>query len=587
MVVGAFADKYRGVRSGTAYIYEVSTGKSLSFVNKIFPESGYDDDFFGWSVSCDTNYTVIGAYGNDGVGKEAGAVFIYVESKGKWVQNVILYADDAAAGDYFGWSVATHAGVIVVGAIGQDAFGMDAGLVYTFVRDNSATASSGSGDGTWKQEATISCSNASPYAYFGWSVSIYQSRMLVGAPWKDLRRGAGYLYYRNETSVTRETDDDDYVRLRQVQYVEVEELQAPERNYRDFFGSSLAVYRDTIAIGAHMGLNAGINSGSVFLFKCINGKWKYVQKVTGQLHMDQITYFGFSVALYENTLVIGAPGSPDSGNSSLHILSEDLGTDRWRFQAVLEGPSGVAGEGGSAFGVSVAIGPDLAVVGAEKDEGLNAEPTGSVFLYFPASVFQRSLLGRMLSQLGVAGVSVLASVSTLLLAAAVVFGYLKYRRRLVTAGEATGRSLYDDIISEDYSSPDHLQDQEIPAKSSHSLLSNSTSKQSQPFFADNKGNAMDNSASTDRSGMDLSSVSSITASTGMHQTADDFSHRIKSLTSWLRSGGAVPNGMETPSSATGLEDIMLRKKGSRRQAISKVSDPDVEMSSVRGILSGL
>eukprot|EP01036_Dinobryon_divergens_P037619 gene37619-49257_t len=382
--------------------------------SKLFPDITADSDYFGWSVACDRNLTVVGAYGSDIKGNEAGAVFIFSQDdREKWSQMDMLVAYDGAPGDYFGWSVAVHHDVIIVGAIGHDWSGMDSGLVYAYSRtqlgSDTFQEDAISSARLWALEAVIHPADASPYAYFGWSVDIYKSTVVVGAPWKDLRQGAAYVFTRNESIHTTYADDD-YYTYAETSYRQVAHLLPDDRNVRDFFGSSIALHEDVVVVGAHLALTGDIHGGAVFVFRHDGSSWQLVQKLTSAVFETQITYYGYSVDVYEGVIFVGAPGSTDSLNASVHIYSENFRSDGWDLTVVLHSPEDTV-RIGSAFGVSVSLSEGLAAIGSERGTGLlHQETSGCAYLIFPTGL-RRSIIYRILSSVGIAGLVLLGLVA--------------------------------------------------------------------------------------------------------------------------------------------------------------------------------
>ena len=81
----------------------------------------------------------------------------------------------------------------------------------------------------------------------------------------------------------------------------------------DHFGSSLAMYDDTAVIGAPGSNNNGFSQGSLYIFEFDNHKlsWSELQKVTAPDAKDNM-FFGTYLSLYENTLVVGMPSDSEA-----------------------------------------------------------------------------------------------------------------------------------------------------------------------------------------------------------------------------------------------------------------------------------
>ena len=82
-------------------------------------------------------------------------------------------------------------------------------------------------------------------------------------------------------------------------------LLSPDGLAGDGFGWSLALYLDTVVVGAPDNDDNGSDSGSVHVFIRAGDKWTHQTKLLapGRTASDS---FGYSVAAFENTVVVGA-----------------------------------------------------------------------------------------------------------------------------------------------------------------------------------------------------------------------------------------------------------------------------------------
>ncbi|MEN0112083.1 MAG: hypothetical protein AAF805_15285, partial [Planctomycetota bacterium] len=81
---------------------------------KLTASDGASDDRFGASVAIDGGLAIVGAYGDDDGGSDAGAAYLFDVATGQ--QTAKLLAADAAAFDEFGRGVALEGGVALAGA---------------------------------------------------------------------------------------------------------------------------------------------------------------------------------------------------------------------------------------------------------------------------------------------------------------------------------------------------------------------------------------------------------------------------------------------------------------------------------------
>ncbi|MEE9212014.1 MAG: FG-GAP repeat protein, partial [Phycisphaeraceae bacterium] len=88
------------------------------------------NDQFGNSVAVSGNTAVVGARGNDDAGNLSGSAYVFDTTTGS--QLFKLTASDAAADDFFGRSVAVSGNTAVIGALGNSDAGSQSGSAYIF-----------------------------------------------------------------------------------------------------------------------------------------------------------------------------------------------------------------------------------------------------------------------------------------------------------------------------------------------------------------------------------------------------------------------------------------------------------------------
>ena len=119
----------------------------------------------------------------------------------------------------------------------------------------------------------------------------------------------------------------------------------------DYFGYSVATSGDLLAVGAHNDDQAGTEAGAVYLFRKTNNNWSVISKIMEPFRYSANAYFGQSVSLHGNYLLVGQPGK-----DLVHFEHIDGGNAH-----TIKGSNYLEG---SYFGNSVAINNDYAVVGA-------------------------------------------------------------------------------------------------------------------------------------------------------------------------------------------------------------------------------
>jgi len=168
--------------AGAAYVF-VRTGGAWSQQAYLKASNTDPNDQFGFSVGISADTVVVGAHGEassdtgvDGNQESdsspyAGAAYIFVRSGGVWSQQAYLKASSVWTQDQFGTSAAISGDMVVVGALGRDSGGVDAGAAFVFARSA----------GSWSEVAFLLASNAGAGDQFGRAVAASGDIVVVGA----------------------------------------------------------------------------------------------------------------------------------------------------------------------------------------------------------------------------------------------------------------------------------------------------------------------------------------------------------------------------------------------------------------------
>ncbi len=179
-LIGAYGDDDSGPLSGSAYLFDVTTGVQLA---KLTPDDGAEDDWFGSSVAIAGDTALVGAYGDGDNGSFSGSVYLFDVTTGDLLFK--LTPDDGAAGNNFGRSVSIAGDMALVGASRDDDNGFRSGSAYLFEVS------------TGKQLAKLTPDDGMADDWFGSSVAIADGIALVGAILDDdngSSSGSAYLF---------------------------------------------------------------------------------------------------------------------------------------------------------------------------------------------------------------------------------------------------------------------------------------------------------------------------------------------------------------------------------------------------------
>ena len=166
-------------------------------VTTLVADDGSANDFFAFSVALAGDTAVIGAQGDDDNGDDSGAAYVFNRTDSGWSQQAKLTAEDGAAGDEFGGSVALSGEMALIGARRDDDKGDGSGAAYVFTR-------SGAG---WNQQAKLTAPDGAADDVFGWSVALSGNTALIGAPTSIFMlpggSGSAYVFERSGSSLSQ------------------------------------------------------------------------------------------------------------------------------------------------------------------------------------------------------------------------------------------------------------------------------------------------------------------------------------------------------------------------------------------------
>src|SRR5262249_22970129 len=144
----------------------------------------------------------------------------------------------------------------------------------------------------------------------------------------------------------------------------------------DFFGYSVAISLNTVVIGAFGSDDRGIGSGSAYVFEREGTTVGEGERLLagGRQSGDN---FGVSVAVSVDTVAVGAVGAKDRGEGAGAVYVFERRGTTWIEQAKLLASDGKAGD---HFGSSLAISTDRVVVGAPGNED-SGSCSGSTYVF--------------------------------------------------------------------------------------------------------------------------------------------------------------------------------------------------------------
>jgi hypothetical protein len=328
---------------------------------KLIASDAEDVDIFGIAVDIDNDTIIVGSHRDDGDGFDRGSAYIYernLAGSDSWGEAIKLTSPDAADEDYFGENVSIDGDKVVIGAIGVDDFGSASGAAYIFERNLG-------GANNWGYRVKLTASDARANSYFG-RVAISGDTVVVGASW-DLG-GSACIFERNDGGIDN--------------WGEVKKLKASDAEEDTYFGRSVAIDGDTIIIGAYAADGIESDMGAAYIFErnqAGTDNWGELIKLTAS-DGEKGDGFGRSVAIFGDTIVVGAYRKDGNGSDrgAAYIYERNLGgVDNWG-----EAAKQVASDSmdGDMFGNSVDLYGNIVLVGAYRKNDLG-DWQGSAYIY--------------------------------------------------------------------------------------------------------------------------------------------------------------------------------------------------------------
>ena len=348
-IIGAWQDdQVMKENTGSAYVF-VRDGEGYGYdgcwyiEEKLYANDSAAGDGFGFSVALDGDTAIVGAFQDDiGVNPDRGSAYVFARSGVDWIQQAKLISTFGAMNDGFGGSVAISGNTALVGAPEFDVTGLlSQGSAFVFVRSG----------GTWSLQAQLVADGGDAGDLFGQSVSLSGGNALVGAPSDDDMRGAAYVFIRTGATWSQQA-----------------QLIAADRQMNDQLGKSVALDGETALVGAYRDEVDGDGfRGSAEVFVRTGTSWAHEAKLIAAdgAANDEL---GASVALDGDSALVGAQGATVGGNvrqGAAYLFTRSSGAWSEALKLVaLEGDDPTDGVGNDQFGNSVALSGRTTLVGA-------------------------------------------------------------------------------------------------------------------------------------------------------------------------------------------------------------------------------
>lgn len=333
--------------------------------------SGYtpptNSDFFGFSVSISNNTVVVGAFENDDGVQDGGAVYVFENPTEWWINNRTyqLFSSDIAKGDRFGYSVSISGETLVASSPSNGEQYEHSGSVYVFDKTKEG----------WKQTAKLTAPDPMERLRFGEDVAISGDTIVVSTindeyTAHDLNISSGYVYvFEREDNV----------------WIYKGYLKTSTINHNDYFGQSISIDGDTIAVGAPLDDKGGQRAGAAYVFQKPQNGWTSMTE-TAKLIASDLEIgdrFGADVSVFGNTIAIGSPQADflhKQGFGAVYIYEKPK--NRWTSitESAIINASNDETRSNGRFGKSVALYENTLVVSAPR-HGQKAKKQGIIYVF--------------------------------------------------------------------------------------------------------------------------------------------------------------------------------------------------------------
>ena len=268
-----------------------------------------------------------------------------------------------------------------------------------------------------KIETMLSPSDGYRYDYFGYATSIFKYQAAIGAYKHDHVKtdtGAVYVYSYIDLSwqmsqkiVAHDGDRQDYFgssvsihdnklavgaynvddtayaagaayvfEKNDDQWIKTAKLFASDGSVNDYFGHSLAIYNNNMIVGAYKADAFGNDSGAAYIFEKIGSKWEETYKLLPE-KLERYDYYGYATALSDNHIIVGAYGDDNRGTCSGTAYIFEKNNNQWK-QITKLIPD--AAKTNDYSGYSVDISDQYAVLGAYKAD-IKGPNAGAAYVF--------------------------------------------------------------------------------------------------------------------------------------------------------------------------------------------------------------
>jgi gliding motility-associated-like protein len=471
-VVGAPESDSINIAAGMVYVYEYQDGNWREMA-RLYPSDPQEFISFGAAVAVSAERIVVGASGHTGAFANAGIVYVYEKNAdGTWhsgTESARVFAPVPTQHQRFGLEVSLWQDLLVVGAADRaflyrrvgDAFVKTAtftpshkprftwigslqvteGLVAIGDEEDLTPTHYGTvflyeeplaGWHDMTETAILTPSNsAGTYGRFGWSLSVGNDGILVGAPWyrttNGSSTGAAFLFTKPASGWISKTQDAIFTTSKAgtwnfgasvlltdthafvgnpdgkpasvglfekkaggwVSGVEDKIVEVPGGPADFNFGRCMAISGDNLLVGCPLKTDRG-GAGKACLYQKPAGGWNALaapsHTFTDLDFSSARAGFGYDMATDGNFAVVAAPADHRNGVSQGAVYVFGFQNNQWTKLAKLKASDARYGDG---FAASVALKGDYVIVGSPGHDSLRADGSVAIYSVGAAYVFKK------------------------------------------------------------------------------------------------------------------------------------------------------------------------------------------------------
>jgi hypothetical protein len=259
-----------GTDRGEVYFYKRNTNNTWSFVQNIVPTDLANSDYYGTTITMDTDYVAVGAIGQDNLTyalTDAGAVYIYAFGGGVW--NFQQKLQGFVKSGQFGFALSLSSNKLAVGAPWAITYTNTSSSVYIYTRTGTTWTNTTSmfvynfevvPNAGQLQPATGLTSISIANLTFGISVSLSGNTLLIGSSGGADYPNGGSSYYSDRIGAVYV-----YKNFSGNTFTRTKIIQSEFPTIGDLYGESASISGNQYIIGnPHAIINGLVNAGNIY-----------------------------------------------------------------------------------------------------------------------------------------------------------------------------------------------------------------------------------------------------------------------------------------------------------------------------------